>query len=242
MSGGTRDMRGADPLLLVDTATTQAVIALGSPDGTSIESRCWVAGYRHGEELLAQIEALLGDRHVAPTDLAGIVVGTGPGAFTGLRVGLATVKALAHALGLPVVGVATGRALIDAAARASGLPAAAIVLVQPAGLSDRVLSRQGMLPRILPGGTDPDLDAGEQLVAVDLAGRAPSDAIARGDAALTGLGAAMMAIGARRLAAGDADDLARLVPEYVTLPRGVQSGPPEGGVALSGGIGGARPA
>ena len=40
--------------------------------------------------------------------LTGIVVGTGPGAFTGLRVGLATAKGLAHGLGIPIVGVSTG--------------------------------------------------------------------------------------------------------------------------------------
>ena len=51
--------------------------------------------------------------------LGGLVVGTGPGAFTGLRVGIATVKGLAYALDLPVVGVPTGEALL-AAARAPG--------------------------------------------------------------------------------------------------------------------------
>jgi len=90
------------PILVVDTATTRAVIALGTPDGVLLEQRRWVAGYRHGEELLARLEALLRDRGVAPADLGGLVVGTGPGAFTGLRVGIATAKALAHALSLPI--------------------------------------------------------------------------------------------------------------------------------------------
>jgi hypothetical protein len=63
-------------------------------------------------------------------------------------------------------------------------------------------------------------------VAVDLEGRAPDDAIKRGEAARDRLGHELLRIGAARLAAGDADDLAALVPEYVTLPRGVtaQSG------------------
>ena len=43
----------------------------------------------------------------------------------------------------------------------------------------------------------------------------------RGEAARAGLAAALLAIGAERLRVGDADDLALLVPEYVTLPRGV---------------------
>jgi hypothetical protein len=93
----------------------------------------------------------------------------------------------------------------------------------------------GEVPVILAGGTDPELRKGERLVAVDLAGRAPEDAVARGEAAHEGLAAALLAAGAARLAAGDADDLARLVPEYVTLPRGVRDAPADGGVELTGG-------
>ena len=222
-------MTGGGPILVIDTATTRAVIALGGPDGEVIEARGWVAGYRHGEELLARIESLLGDRGVAPASLGGLVVGTGPGAFTGLRVGIATAKGLAHALDVPIVGVATGSALLAAA----GDPNA--VLLQPAGPSDRVMSREGEPPRILPGGTDPDLRDGERLVAVDLDARAPEDAVARGREAHDGLAAALLAAGAARLAAGDADDLARLVPEYVTLPRGVPAKLPDEAVEVTGG-------
>jgi hypothetical protein len=79
----------------------------------------------------------------------------------------------------------------------------------------------GKPPRRLPGGTEPDLADGEILVAVDLADRAPADAVARGEAALDQLGHELLRLGAARIAAGDVDDLAGLVPEYVTLPRGV---------------------
>jgi tRNA threonylcarbamoyl adenosine modification protein YeaZ len=243
------------PLLAIDTATTHAVIALGAVDGTLIDSRTWVAGYRHGEELLARIEALLGDHDLGPADLGAIVAGTGPGAFTGLRVGIATAKALAHALRLPIVGVATGSALLASAAVAWGVedttaaPRDAdgtdsnptFVLLQPAGPNDRVLVRPGEAPRILPGGTDPDLRPGERLVAVDLEGRAADEAVTFGAKAVDGLAAALVAVAATRLAAGDHDDLARLVPEYVTLPRGIRAAPPDGGVEMSGGARGPRP-
>jgi tRNA threonylcarbamoyl adenosine modification protein YeaZ len=221
----------------VDTATTTAVIALGTPDGAPIAERSWVAGYRHGEELLAQIEALLREQGIERGALGGLVVGTGPGAFTGLRVGIATVKGLAYALGLPVVGVPTGAALLTAAGVAGGAGAASsFVLVQPAGPQDRVLTRAGEPSRILPGGADPDLRSGERLVAVDLDGREAPEAAALGAEARAGLGRALLVAGAARLAAGDADDLARLVPEYVTLPRGVLAAPPDdGGVVLTGG-------
>jgi hypothetical protein len=76
---------------------------------------------------------------------------------------------------------------------------------------------------LLPGGTDPDLAADDELIAVDLDGRAPADAIARGERARDALGATLLRLGSSRLASGDADDLARLVPEYVSLPRGVRA-------------------
>jgi tRNA threonylcarbamoyladenosine biosynthesis protein TsaB len=221
------------PILLIDTATTRAIVALGDASGMLLEEREWTAGYRHGEELLEHIDGLLADAGVALADLGAITVGTGPGAFTGLRVGIATAKGLAHALALPIVGVATGLALLDAADAWSGGPAQPILL-QPAGPNDRVLVRRGEPARILPGGTDPDLAAGDVLVAVDLAGRAPEDAVARGGSAMAGLAAAMLATAARRLAAGAADDLATLVPEYVTLPRGVRMPLPDEGVEVSG--------
>lgn len=229
-------MTAGGPLLVIDTATTHAVIALGRANGTLLEARAWPAGYRHGEELLARVEALLGDHGVVPAGLGGLVVGTGPGAFTGLRVGIATAKGLAYALRLPIVGVVTGEALLAAAGDAEATPR---VLLQPAGPSDRVLSRRGVAPAILAGGTDPELREGEALVAVDLDGRAPEDAVERGRLAHEGLAAALLARGAARLAAGDADDLARLVPEYVTLPRGVRLQPADDAVELTGDTGGA---
>lgn len=232
-------MTAGGPLLVVDTATTTAVIALGSPSGALIAERSWEAGYRHGEELLARISQLLDDEGVATTGLGGLVVGTGPGAFTGLRVGLATVKGLAYALGLPVVGVPTGESLLAAAraaAATNGDHAPDLVLVQPAGPSDRVLSRTGEPSRILAGDADPELRTGERLVAVDLDGREAPEAVALGRSARSGLAAALLVAGAARFAAGTPDDLARLVPEYVTLPRGVLAAPPsDGGVAITGG-------
>ena len=238
-------MTAGGPILLIDTATTRAVIALGAADGTLLEQRIWIAGYRHGEELLARIDRLLADRGVALAELGAIAVGTGPGAFTGLRVGLATAKGLAFALGVPIVGVATGTALLDAAGVAAAAAAGAaeptlerhpdlLVLLQPAGPSDRVLVRRGEAARILPGGRDLELAPTERLVAVDLAGRADAAAVALGEAAVDGLAAAILSAAARHLAAGDDDDLATLVPEYVTLPRGVRIAVADEGVDITG--------
>jgi hypothetical protein len=137
--------------------------------------------------------------------------------------------------------VSTASALLHAAAGGPGGasaapdPAARLVLLLPAGPSDRVVCRPGEPAHILPGGAEPELAAGEALVAVDLEGRADADALERGTAARAGLAVALLALGAPRLAAHDGDDLARLVPEYVTLPRGVRLDAPEDGVQVTGG-------
>jgi tRNA threonylcarbamoyladenosine biosynthesis protein TsaB len=208
-------------LLAIDTATSEAVVALEQPGEPAIAA--WPTGQRHGEELLAAIDGLLTAAGLRPADLGGIVVGTGPGAFTGLRVGLATAKGLAQALGLPIIGVPTGLALM--AGLSDGLAPGPRALLLPAGPRDRVLVDDGGT-RLLPAGTELEIAAGVELLAIDLEGRAPADALARGLAARARLGASLMRLAAARLAAGDADDLARLVPEYVSLPRGVTS---EGG-------------
>jgi tRNA threonylcarbamoyl adenosine modification protein YeaZ len=207
-------------ILAIDTATSHVVIGVAAPDGTPEGITTWPAGQRHGEQLLAGIGRLLGEANLRRSRLDGIVVGTGPGAFTGLRVGLATAKALAHGLGRPIAGVATSDALIAAAATDAGLPRTAIALLLPAGPSDRVLVLAGRSPERLPAGLEPDLGDEDVLVAVDLDGRAPDEAVARGERARGRLGHELLRLGAGRLRDGG-DDLSRLVPEYVTLPRGV---------------------
>ena len=219
MSDAARDGRRR-AILAIDTATTRVVVATGTPDGALDGVSTWIAGHRHGETLLPTIQRFLGEQNVRRSRLVGVVVGTGPGAFTGLRVGMATAKGMAHGLGIPLVGISTGEALLAAAGAASG------VLLLPAGPSDRVVLRSGQAPALLPGGQDPQVEAGETLVAVDLEGRAPEDALARGEAAREGLGAALVGLGALRLQALAGERLGELetvVPEYVTLPRGARA-------------------
>jgi tRNA threonylcarbamoyl adenosine modification protein YeaZ len=206
-------------ILAIDTSGTRALVALGEPDGSPITERRWFAGYRHGEELLSRIDEMLTDAGCPIATLSGIVVGTGPGAFTGLRVGLATAKALARGLGIPIAGVATSEALLLAAGLAGGFDGTQAALLLPAGPSDRVVVVGGEA-RLVRGGDDPQIESGRIVVAVDLPDRASSDAVALGAAAEDRLATAMLGLGAARLAGGG-DDVARLVPEYVTLPRGV---------------------
>lgn len=216
-----RGAAGTGWLLAIDTATSRIVVAAGDRDGRLTRSSTAEAGHRHGEVLLPAIGELLRVGTLRIDDLVGIIVGTGPGAFTGLRVGLATAKTLAHARGVPIVGVGTATALARAAALDDD-PSPVLVLL-PAGPRDLVAVRFGEPPMILPGGGEGPAPTGDRVVAVDLDGRAPEAAVDLGRRALDALPAALLALGAGRLAAGDPDDAATLVPEYVTLPRGVRA-------------------
>lgn len=223
MSGPGSPARGG-PILAIDTATTEALVAIGTPSARPSGEDRWVAGFRHGEELLARIDALLGSAGIRPADLDGLVVGTGPGGFTGLRVGLATAKGLAVALRVPLVGVPTAAALLEAARVAGARDPLALLL--PAGPNDRVVvatdgSGTRAPARRLAGGEALALVAGTTTIALDLEGRATDEALSLGQQARAGLAAALLALGARRLAAGDVDRPEAVDAEYVTLPRGV---------------------
>jgi tRNA threonylcarbamoyladenosine biosynthesis protein TsaB len=90
-------------LLAIATATSQVGVALGGGDGplASLHVR---KGRRHAELLAPAIESIIRMAGVGTQQIGRIAVDTGPGLFTGLRVGVATAKALAAALDLPIVG------------------------------------------------------------------------------------------------------------------------------------------
>ena len=102
--------------LAFDTATSAATAALVRDDT--------VLGERVSRAVSVLVDAddLLRESGADPGDLSRLVVGIGPGSFTGLRLGLAAVRGLAFALDLPVAGISTLRAL------AAGSPGALPVI------------------------------------------------------------------------------------------------------------------
>ncbi len=91
-------------LLAIDTSTT--AITVGLHDGASVVAESTTLDARaHAEHLAPNIRAALASADAEPGDVTDVVVGIGPGPFTGLRVGIVTGRTFAFALGLPVRGL-----------------------------------------------------------------------------------------------------------------------------------------
>jgi tRNA threonylcarbamoyladenosine biosynthesis protein TsaB len=106
-------------VLAIDTTSPRGSVAVAGPEGILAEARL-VTTQGHSRWLLPAVEALLGGLGLAAGGLDLFAVTTGPGSFTGLRVGLGTVQGLSLASGRPCVGLPTLDVLAAAAAAASG--------------------------------------------------------------------------------------------------------------------------
>lgn len=102
-------------LLAVDTATPAVTVALHDGNSVVAESS-QVDARRHGELLLPAVDRVLGEAGVKLDAVTGVVVGVGPGPYTGLRVGLVTAATFGSALSVPVHGLCT----LDGLAYAAG--------------------------------------------------------------------------------------------------------------------------
>jgi len=91
-------------VLAIDTATATTVAGLAR-DGVVLARFAHTDPLRHGEVLVPGIQAMLDDAGIARSDVTLLAVGTGPGPYTGLRVGLATAVGLSVALDVAVDGV-----------------------------------------------------------------------------------------------------------------------------------------
>ena len=104
-------------LLGVDTCGPSGSIALGrlTEEGLLIVGETALAGREYAAALVGAIGDLLDDAGAVAGELAGVVAVAGPGSFTGIRIGLAAVKALAEAGSIPVVTVSRLALLADTA-------------------------------------------------------------------------------------------------------------------------------
>jgi tRNA threonylcarbamoyladenosine biosynthesis protein TsaB len=187
-------------ILAFDTATPSTAVAVLAPDGPAVERRDDPAPGerpRHAERLLPLAEAALAGAGATWEDVRRLAVGVGPGGFTGLRLGIATARALAQGRGLPVVGVSSLEALAAGAdavlggASASGAgaetvlggAAASAAAAGPATIAAVIDARRGevfaaawrdALPVLEPAALAPEA----------LAARLPASSVAVGDGAV----------------------------------------------------------
>jgi tRNA threonylcarbamoyladenosine biosynthesis protein TsaB len=106
-------------VLAIDTTSPRGSVAVAGPEGVLAEARL-ITTEGHSRWLLSAVEALLGGLGLTAGGLDLFAVTTGPGSFTGLRVGLGSVQGLSLASGRPCVGLPTLDVLAEAAAGAAG--------------------------------------------------------------------------------------------------------------------------
>jgi tRNA threonylcarbamoyladenosine biosynthesis protein TsaB len=107
-------------LLSIETSGRHGSVALARADATGACEVIEVAFLDRGnfsEQLIPQIAALLTKRNFTKNNIDAFIVASGPGSFTGLRVGLAAIKALAEVLAKPIAAVS----LLEALALAAGI-------------------------------------------------------------------------------------------------------------------------
>ena len=93
-------------ILAVDTATKSCSVAIIEAGSLSAEVTT-LKDQTHSKHLMELIDKGLGMSGFSAADLDGLAVTIGPGSFTGLRIGISTIKGMAHALDKPVVGISS---------------------------------------------------------------------------------------------------------------------------------------
>jgi tRNA threonylcarbamoyladenosine biosynthesis protein TsaB len=91
-------------ILGIETSTSQVGVAIGGHEGVLAQSHS-NRGKRHAETLIPAIDFVRRQARVDLSDISCVAVDLGPGLFTGLRVGVASAKAMAHALRVPMIGL-----------------------------------------------------------------------------------------------------------------------------------------
>ena len=200
-------------LLAIDSSGRQGGITLARSGGNELEiiDSTSIQGGTFSAELIPQVADLLGKHNLVPEQLEGLVAVTGPGSFTGLRVGLTAVKGLAEVLKIPIATVTSLEVMI-----AAGDGKRVVMAVLDAGRGEVYVAVQS-------NGRDEMLlsvaEAAEMAVARNLQVIAAETNIAAkfADAQLATHSSTELAarVGFRKLLAGEAVDVLALDANYI---------------------------
>jgi tRNA threonylcarbamoyladenosine biosynthesis protein TsaB len=150
---GTLSTVSTPVILSLETATMAGSVWLGAGD-VELTSRTGDAAVSQSTSLLRDINEVLGEAGVKLADVDFFCCAAGPGSFTGLRIGIATLKALASSLQRPCIGIPT----LAAVAHAGGTSAATVALL-PAGRGEVFVQ----MFSVSPEGVVRELDAAAHL-------------------------------------------------------------------------------
>ncbi|MFH0810704.1 MAG: tRNA (adenosine(37)-N6)-threonylcarbamoyltransferase complex dimerization subunit type 1 TsaB [Pseudomonadota bacterium] len=213
-------------ILAIDTSSPAGSVALAE-DGRLIAELLLNVDYTHSRRLMRDVDLLLRAVNLELKDLDGFALTLGPGSFTGLRIGVATIKGRAMVADKPVAGVLTLDALAQNLFAPAGEAWALIDARKAEVFAARYLSEPGGMARV----GEPLLLAPEELAA-----RVPGAAVVLGSGvpicedALRRIhpdllvaprhlwhirGAAVCELGRRELESGHTEDLAGFGPVYL---------------------------
>jgi tRNA threonylcarbamoyladenosine biosynthesis protein TsaB len=206
--------------LALETATPHAAVVVVR-EGVAVAGRTLEHTRQHAESLAQAIDDTLAEAGLTAPQLAGVVVGEGPGSFVGVRVGIAHAKGVATALGVPLVGVCTLTALACGEGPA-GEGYAMLDARRGEVYARRVVREQGLARAVAdtlvlsPAEATERAQGGAFVIgnAGDLLGEVGAPSIARAGPTLVGLAAAAGA----RVAQDYRDERLDLVPRYGRAP------------------------
>jgi tRNA threonylcarbamoyladenosine biosynthesis protein TsaB len=217
-------------ILAVETSADVCSVAVRDADGL-IAERSFRHRMRLSERLIGDVDSVLQDAGAALESLDGLAVGIGPGSFTGLRVGVATVKAWAFLYGKAVAGVSALEAVAWTHAGIPGADIAVLIRNRPDSVHlQRFKSGESSVEPVTEPVVIDIADIAESLPAAQnlvIAGngaeahwesiknRIPAAALGNTEAPRASV---IAEIAARRLHDGLAEEVSELLPLYVAPP------------------------
>jgi len=216
------------PLLIaIDTATRWAGLALY--DGETVRAELtWRSRNNHSVELMPALDRMLTQQGVEAGHLSAVAVASGPGSFTGLRIGMSVAKGLAQAQSIPIFGIPTLEILIVPHAE-QRRPVWAVIQAGRGRLCAAYFRRRGgrwrqdgdlhltTVKDLAPLVTGRCLVCGElsQAEREVLAAQSEADLVFASPALTMRRPACLAELGWERFLRGEADDLAALTPTYL---------------------------